>query len=104
MLYDKGFTREDMIYKSYKKGTSPGPDDLLSGRALTDRSLAVIANYRLALKYFDEYTNTDGQIPSGKTLEDALFYVRGKMFEKLQGAKNNRSNSRRNNKGGTVDR
>ena len=95
MIFDKGFTRNDLVYK---KGTDATPEDKFSGRSLTDRALAQIANYRLALKYYDEYMKPDGTFPSGKGLEDVLLYVRQKMYVKLRGAKNNRSNSRRNNK------
>ena len=89
MVHDKGFERADI---ANKKGTCNSPEAPIAGRNLVDRALSVTANYRLALKYHDEYC-VNGNIPSGKTVDDMLLYVRQKMFVFLKGAKNKKTNN-----------
>jgi hypothetical protein len=53
-----------------------------------------MSNYKLAMKYHNEYCPAD-KLPSGKTLEYMLLYVRQKMFVHLKRAKNSKSNARK---------
>ena len=94
MLHDPGFTRADI---ATMKGTKNTPSAPVSGRNLTEKALTVLANYKFALKYHDEYM-VGGKYPSGKLLPDLLLYVRQKMFVRFKGAKNNNSNSKRDKK------
>ena len=92
MLHDKGFTRKDLAIR--KASATKQEEEKIGGRNLADKALTAIANYKVALKYHDEYMQ-NGKFPSGKSLEDLLLYVRQKMFIHLKGAKNNNSNSKR---------
>jgi hypothetical protein len=55
---------------------------------LQDRSLTVLHNYKFALKFHNEYVDSNGNIPSGNKLEDMLLYVRQKMFVCFKGCRN----------------
>jgi hypothetical protein len=66
---------------------------LLNGRNIYERALTSIAMYKLAMKHHNDFC-PGGKLPSGKSLEDLLLYVRQKMFLQLKGAKNNKSNAR----------
>ncbi|CAB9518732.1 unknown protein [Seminavis robusta] len=87
VVYERGFTREALAKNGEKE---------LEGRNIGERAAVSLANYRLALKFHDEYC-PQGKLPSGKSLEDAVLYVRQKMYVLLKGAKSKRSNSRRSN-------
>lgn len=80
---DVGFTRTDIVSK---RATVNAPAELLSGRNITDRGLTVCANFRLALKFFNEFA-PNGNLPSGKSIEDMLLYIRQKMYVLLKGCK-----------------
>jgi hypothetical protein len=84
---ERGFTKEAIGNMSGKKG------EQLNGRNIHDRALMCIAMFRLAMKYHNEFCK-DGKLPSGKSIEDLLLYVRQKMYVHLKGARNNKSNAR----------
>ena len=81
---ERGFTRDAL---AKQRG------ELINGRNIHERALTAIAMYKLAMKYHNEFC-PNGNLPSGKTLEDLLLYVRQKMFVHLKGAKHNKSNAR----------
>ena len=58
---------------------------LVEGRVLEDKARTAIANIKYALKFFDEYSDSTKDNPSGRKLEDMLLYVRQKMYEQLRG-------------------
>ena len=81
VLHDKGFTRTDIALKKGKSG-------VVSGRALNDKALAVVANYKLALKFHNEFMQEKGtKFPSGKNIEDLCLHIREEMFVFLKGGK-----------------
>jgi hypothetical protein len=87
---ERGFTRDAIAANA----SGAKAADKLNGRNIYERALTAIAMSKLALKYFHEYC-PNAKIPSGKTVDDMLLYVRQKMFVHLKGAKNNKSNSRK---------
>ena len=84
-MNERGFTREAIAANN--KGT-----EKINGRNIYERALTSIAMCKFALKYYHEYC-PNGKLPSGKTREDMLLYVRQKMFVQLKGAKSNKSNN-----------
>ena len=46
----------------------------IKGRNLTDHALTGIANYKHTLKYYCDFCGPDKNLPSGRSVEDALFY------------------------------
>jgi hypothetical protein len=85
IVNERGFTSDAI---AMHKG------ERLNGRNIYDRALTCIAMCKVALKYFHEFC-PGGKLPSGKSAEDMLLYVRQKMFVHLRGAKNNKSNSKK---------
>ena len=81
----QGFTREAIAQNKGEK---------VNGRNIYNQALTSIAMCQMSLKYFDEFC-PDGKLPSGKTTEDMLLYVRQKMYVHLKGVKSNKSNSRK---------
>ncbi|CAB9530662.1 unknown protein [Seminavis robusta] len=82
---ERGFNKEAITKNGEKK---------LEGRNIGERAITSTANYKFALKYCDEYCQ-DGKLPSGKSLDDMVLYVRQKMYVHLRGGKNNRTSNRR---------
>jgi hypothetical protein len=82
---ERDFTRDTIAEYNGEK---------LTDRNIHERALTAMANYKLAMKYHNEYCPA-GKLPSGKTLEDMLLYVQQKMFVHLKGAKNSKSNARK---------
>jgi len=84
VLHENGFTREALVTNLVK-----GEALLVPGRNLKDRANKVIANFKLALKYQDEWYSGQpaGKEPSGTELEDMLLHVRQQMYLKLKGTK-----------------
>jgi hypothetical protein len=85
---ERGFDREAIAVHSNQR---------LNGRNLYDRGLTAIAMCKMALKYCKEFC-PDGKLPSGKSREDMLLYVRQKMYVHLKGSKNNKSNTKKKSK------
>ena len=79
-VHERGFTRECI---AENKGVK------VTGRNITERALKVIANYKIALMFFNQYRNQQTEIltPSGMRVEDMLDFVRRKMFVHLKGCK-----------------
>lgn len=71
----------------------------VTGRNIYDRALAAIALCKFALKFYKEFCHPHGKLPSGKSREDMLLYVRKKMFVHLKGAKNSKSNMKKKGEG-----
>jgi len=78
-VYDPGFTR-DVIAKN--------KEQLVTGRNLQERALAVVHNYKFALKYYKEFVDSKSQNPSGCIRLDMLMYVRKTMFLAFKGCRN----------------
>ena len=76
IVHEDGFTRQSLAED--KKG------GLIKGRNLADRALTGIANYKHTLKYYNDFCGPDRQLPSGKSVEDALFFCRRKMYVRLR--------------------
>ena len=85
IVNERGFMREAIATNKGEK---------LNGRNIYERALTSVAMCRLALKYFNEFC-PDGKLPSGKSTEDMLLYVRQKMYVHLKGAKSIKSNNRK---------
>jgi hypothetical protein len=86
IVNERGFTPDAIAMHKGEK---------LNGRNIYDRAaLTSIAMCKVALKYYHEFC-PGGKLPSGKSVEDMLLYVRQKMYVHLRGAKNNKSNSKK---------
>jgi hypothetical protein len=66
----------------------------LNGRVLYERALNVVAMCKKAEKFHDEFVKSNGENPSGTSLEDMLLYVRQKMYVQLKGARSSKANQK----------
>ncbi|CAB9498464.1 unknown protein [Seminavis robusta] len=80
ITHERGFTIEAL---QVSNGTKE-----IKGRNLSERALAVCANYKHAYRFYLEYTNSTNENPSGKKIEDMVVFVRQKMYVFLRGCKN----------------
>jgi hypothetical protein len=78
-VHDPGFTG-DIIAKNRRV--------LVTGRNLQERELGVIHNYKFALKYCKEFSDSGQNNPSGCKLEEMLLYVQQKMYVAFKGCRN----------------
>ena len=99
VLHDPGFTRKDL---AVTKETRKEKAAKLKGRVVNDKSLSVLATYKFALKFHDEYMK-NGNYPSGKGFDDMVLYVRQKCYEEFWGAKNMASANKKKEKRPTAD-
>lgn len=79
-IHDPGFTR-DAICKLKN-------DQPVSDRLLYEKALQVIANYKHALKYYNEHMDANGNSPSSTKLKDILDCVRKRIYVEFKGCRN----------------
>ena len=80
-MHERGFNSKSVCENKGEK---------IPGRNIAERALIVVANFKFALKFSNEYL-VNGNLPSGKTFEDLCLYVREQMFVKFKGGKNSMS-------------
>jgi hypothetical protein len=80
IVHERGFTRDVIALSKGKQW---------SGRNINDKALDAIANYRHALRIYNEEYKQDSATgnPSGKKIEDMTDYILRRMFVFLQGKK-----------------
>ncbi|CAB9517845.1 unknown protein [Seminavis robusta] len=99
IVYENGFTE-----KSLCEDGKSGKVQKVSARNIYDKARFSIANYRIALVFYKEYSGTlePGVNPSGQSFDDMILYVRRKMFIALEGKTRKRTLTKKEKEAGKV--